>query len=149
MKRMLASAVAASVLVLAGCQEIRNEQVGYGVGGALGGLLGAQVGRGSGQLASTAAGALLGAYLGGNVGRTMDEVDRMKTYRTLEGTPTGQTSSWRNPDTGYRYDVTPTRTYQEGGRPCREYTTDAMIDGRPETVRGTACREPDGSWRAV
>ena len=59
MKRMLASAVAASVLVLAGCQEIRNEQVGYGVGGALGGLLGAQVGRGSGQLASTAADAVI------------------------------------------------------------------------------------------
>lgn len=146
---MLASLAVAGSLVLAGCQEVRNEHVGMGVGGALGGLLGAQVGSGTGQLAATAAGALLGAYLGGNVGRSMDEVDRMKAHRTLEGTPTGQSTAWRNPDTGHRYEVTPTRTYEESGRPCRDYTTEAWIDGRRETVRGTACREPDGTWRAV
>lgn len=149
MNRMLASLAVAGSLVLAGCQEVRNEHVGMGVGGALGGLLGAQVGSGTGQLAATAAGALLGAYLGGNVGRSMDEVDRMKAHRTLEGTPTGQSTAWRNPDTGHRYEVTPTRTYEESGRPCRDYTTEAWIDGRRETVRGTACREPDGTWRAV
>lgn len=146
---MLASLAVAGSLVLAGCQEVRNEHVGMGVGGALGGLLGAQVGSGTGQLAAIAAGALLGAYLGGNVGRSMDEVDRMKAHRTLEGTPTGQSTAWRNPDTGHRYEVTPTRTYEESGRPCRDYTTEAWIDGRRETVRGTACREPDGTWRAV
>ena len=79
----------------------------------------------------------------------MDDVDRLKAQRTLEGTPTGQTTSWRNPDSGYQYEVTPTRTYQEQGRPCREYTTEAWIDGKRETIRGTACREPDGSWRAI
>ena len=149
MKRMLASLVLAGSVLLAGCQEVRNEHVGMGVGGAIGGLLGAQVGGGTGQLAATAAGALIGAYLGGNVGRTMDEVDRNKTHRTLEGNPTGQTTSWRNPDSGNQYDVTPTRTYEEGGRPCRDYTTEAWIEGRRETVRGTACREPDGTWRSV
>jgi len=147
--RVIAILLASSVLGLAGCQEVRNEHVGMGVGGALGGLLGAQVGGGRGQLAATAAGALLGAYLGGNVGRSMDEVDRMQAQRTLEGTPTGQTAAWRNPDSGHAYEVTPTRTYQEEGRPCREYTTEAWIDGKRETVRGTACREPDGSWRAI
>jgi len=147
--RAITILVAAGVIGLAGCQEVRNEHVGMGVGGALGGLLGAQVGGGSGQLAATAAGALLGAYLGGNVGRSMDEVDRLKAHRTLEGTPTGQSTSWRNPDSGNEYAVTPTRTYQERGRPCRDYTTEAWIDGQRETLRGTACREPDGSWRAV
>ena len=149
MKRLLAGVVAAGVIALAGCQEIRNEQVGYGVGGALGGVLGSQVGGGTGQLVATAAGALLGAYLGGNVGRTMDDVDRAKAHHTLEATPTGQTSTWRNPDTGNAYEVTPTRTYQDDGRPCRDYTTEAWIDGKRETLRGTACREPDGTWRAV
>jgi surface antigen len=141
--------VVAGALLLAGCQEIRNEQVGYGVGGALGGLVGSQIGGGTGRLAATAAGALFGAYLGGNVGRTMDDVDRMKTRTALEGAPTGQSTTWKNPDTGNTYEVTPTKTYQESGRPCREYTTDAWIDGRKETLRGTACREPDGSWRAL
>jgi surface antigen len=147
--RMLAGLVLAATIALGGCQEVRNEQVGYGVGGVLGGLLGAQVGGGRGQLAATAAGALLGAYLGGNVGRTMDEVDRRRAHHTLEGNPTGQPTTWRNPDSGNTYEVTPTRTYQDSGRPCREYTTEAVIDGRRETLRGTACREPDGSWRAV
>jgi len=147
--RLLASLALAATMLVAGCQEVRNEHVGMGVGGALGGLLGAQVGGGTGQLAATAAGALLGAYIGGNVGRTMDEVDRMKTHRVLEGNPTGQTSSWQNPDSGNAYEVTPTRTYERGGRPCRDYTTEAWIDGQRETVRGTACREPDGTWRAV
>ena len=149
MNRVLACLAIAGAVALGGCQQVRNEHVGMGVGGALGGLLGAQVGGGTGQLAATAAGALLGAYLGGNVGRTMDDVDRMRAHRTLEGNPTGQTTTWRNPDSGNRYEVTPTRTYQDEGRPCRDYTTEAWIDGRREVVRGTACREPDGTWRAV
>ncbi len=149
MKRLIAMTALAGILTVAGCQEVRNEQVAQGVGGALGGLLGAQIGHGTGKLAAVAAGALLGAYLGGNVGRTMDDVDRMKAYRTLEGTPTGKTSAWKNPDTGNSYEVTPTKTYESGGRPCREYTTEAWIEGRRETLKGTACREPDGSWRAV
>ncbi len=139
----------AGVIGLAGCQEVRNEQVGQVVGGAIGGLIGSQVGKGSGQLAATAAGAIAGVLIGGNIGRSMDELDRMKAQRSLETTPTGQTSSWRNPDTGVEYAVTPTRTYQEGGTACRDYTTEAWIDGRRENVKGTACRQPDGTWRTI
>ncbi|MFT5448395.1 MAG: surface antigen [Gammaproteobacteria bacterium] len=141
----------ACALILSGCGDgqIRNQEVGTGVGAVLGGLLGAQVGGGKGQLAAVAAGALLGAYLGGNVGRSMDETDRVETHKTLERTPTGQKSTWQNPDNGNRYDVTPTRTYEDAGRPCREYTTEARIEGKRESVRGTACREPDGSWQAI
>lgn len=32
---------------------------------------------------------------------------------------------------------------------CREYTATATIDGRPIPTYGTACRQPDGSWRIV
>ena len=151
MKNTLIGMSLACVLVLSGCGDgqIRNQEVGTGVGAVLGGLLGAQVGGGRGQLAAVAAGTLLGAYLGGNVGRSMDVTDRVKTYKTLEGTPTGQRSTWQNPDNGNRYNVTPTRTYEDAGRPCREYTTEAWIEGKRESVRGTACREPDGSWRAI
>lgn len=149
MKKRLVVVTIAVMAMLSGCQEIRNEQVGQLVGGGLGGLLGAQVGSGSGQIAAAVAGGLLGAYFGGNVGRTMDEVDRRRAYDSLERNPTGQTSSWQNPDTGNAYAVTPTQTYQDSGRPCRDYTTEAWIDGQRETIKGTACREPDGTWRAV
>lgn len=150
MKTVLIAGTVATTLLLAGCQEVRNEQVGAVVGGGLGGLLGAQVGGGKGQIAAAVAGALVGAYLGGQVGKSMDEVDRMKANRTLESTPTGQTSTWSNPDTGNQYAVTPTKTYQtDAGAPCRDYTTEAVIDGRKEYVKGTACRQPDGTWRAI
>ncbi len=77
----------------------------------------------------------------------MDDTDRLKTAHTLETVRTGVSSEWKNPDTGNEYRVTPTRTYETIEGPCREYTLDATIAGKPETVYGTACRQPDGSWR--
>ena len=50
-------------------------------GAAAGGLLGAQIGSGKGQLAATAAGVLLGALIGSEIGRSMDDVDRLKADR--------------------------------------------------------------------
>jgi len=126
-----------------------QEQAGMVIGGTLGGLLGAQVGGGRGQTAAIIAGTLAGAAIGGSVGRSMDEVDRMKTARTLETVRTGVSSQWVNPDTGHHYTVVPTSTYDTPSGPCREYTIEALIGGQTETVYGTACRQPDGSWRVV
>ena len=72
----------------------------------------------------------------------------MCVSRTLENTPTNETVAWRNPDTNASYWVTPTATYTaQDGTPCRQYVTDAVIDGQPQKATGTACRQPDGSWR--
>ena len=149
MKTLLAVAVLGAALSTTACNQVRNEDVGLVLGGALGGLVGSQIGGGSGQLAATAAGALLGGLVGGNVGRSMDEVDRLQTTRALETTQTGYTNSWENPDSGTRYAVTPTRTYESDEGPCREYSTEAWIDGDHETVRGTACRQADGTWVTI
>ena len=92
------------------------------------------------------AGTMAGAAIGGSIGQTMDEVDRMKTAQSLEAVRTGVPSAWQNPDTGNQYSVTPTRTFVTAEGPCREYTINALIGGRQETVYGTACRQPDGSW---
>lgn len=32
---------------------------------------------------------------------------------------------------------------------CREYQSTTTIAGQPESVVGTACRQPDGTWRIV
>ena len=32
---------------------------------------------------------------------------------------------------------------------CREYSSTAIVDGRPVETWGTACLQPDGSWRIV
>ena len=137
-----------STLFLAGCQTTKEQQ-GQLIGAIAGGVLGNQVGSGSGRTAATIAGTVLGGYIGGNVGRQMDDGDRYRAGQALERTPTHQSSSWANPDTGNRYSVTPTKTYYADSNPCREYTTEAWIDGRQETIYGTACRQSDGSWQAA
>lgn len=146
----LAVAVLGAILTLGGCATDRaNEQAGMVIGGALGGILGNQVGQGSGRTAAIIVGTLAGAAIGGSVGRSMDQTDRLKTAHSLETVRTGVPSSWRNPDTGNQYTVTPTRTYESSQGPCREYTLDARVGGVPETVYGTACRQADGTWRTV
>lgn len=153
MKKIISLSLAAVLAVgtLAGCQTPpTQEQTGAAVGGILGGVLGSQVGKGKGRTAAIIAGTIAGAYIGGAVGRSMDETDRLKANQALETSRTYQPTSWTNPDTHASYTVTPTRTYQaSSGDYCREYTTEAIIGGKRETVYGTACRQPDGSWQAV
>lgn len=150
MKRNILSSIAlATVLSVTGCATYQGpqEQTGMVIGGILGGVLGDQVGGGHGRTAAIIAGTLAGAAIGGAIGHNMDETDRMRTAQTLETVRTGVPSRWNNPDTGNDYTVVPTRTYDTSSGPCREYTIDAMIGGRKEKVYGTACRQPDGSWR--
>ena len=137
----------ASTLVLTACNPTK-EDIGTLAGAGAGAAVGAQIGGGTGQLAAVAAGTLIGGIIGGRIGKTMDDVDRMKMNRALETQPTGQSYRWKNPDTGTNYAVTPTETYQHDGGPCRDYTTEAVIDGKREVVHGTACRQPDGRWVA-
>ena len=33
------------------------------------------------------------------------------------------------------------------GQQCREYQSTAMINGQPQQTVGTACLQPDGTWR--
>jgi surface antigen len=137
-------------IALSGCASDQgaHEQTGMIVGGVLGGLLGSQVGEGSGRTAAVIVGTLIGTAIGGSIGQSMDETDRLKTSRALETVRTGVPTSWQNPDSGNAYTVTPTRTYYEAdAEPCREYTIDAIIGGQRQEVYGTACRQPDGSWK--
>ena len=151
--KMLAIAVLIA-FTTAACQNGQygtKQTIGALGGAAAGGLLGAQVGGGKGQLAATAAGALLGALIGSEIGRSMDEVDRMQAeqaYGQAQNAPVGQTIAWDNPNTGNYGSVTPTRegTHTSTGEYCREFQQSVVIGGRQEDAYGVACRQPDGSW---
>lgn len=142
-------------ILLMGCAQNpgQKETLGGLLGAAGGGLLGAQFGGGSGQLAATAAGTLLGAMLGSNIGRTMDEVDRLKAhqaYQQAATAPVGETVTWENPRTGHYGSVTPVREgTSSAGRYCREFQQRVTIGGRTQDAYGTACQQPDGSWEMV
>lgn len=146
--------LAASVAACGYDVEQRPKQTaGTVIGAGLGGLAGSQFGDDEAQLAATAFGTLLGAFLGSEIGKSLDRADQLAaaqaTQTALEYNPTGTPSAWRNPDTGHYGTVTPTETYQSAERPCREYRHTVYIDGQAETLVGTACRQPDGTWRAV
>src|SRR6185436_2002721 len=135
-------------LALGACETPpTKQQVGAVSGAVIGGVVGSTIGGGTGRTVAIVAGTVAGALLGSHIGKRMDEADRMKAAQALEAAPTGQQTSWRNPDTGSSYTITPTRTYEASGNPCREFTVNATVEGKPETVKGTACRQADGSWK--
>ena len=142
-------------LGLTACQEGGQKQsLGTLLGAVGGAVAGAQVGKGRGRLAAVAAGALLGSLLGGNIGKSLDNADRIAmqqtTQRTLESSPSGNTVSWKNPDSGHSGTVTPQPSYKNArGRYCREYQQTITVNGETEKAYGTACRQPDGSWKIV
>jgi len=144
---MLAVLVA---LNLVGCSQMNNQDVGTVTGAVAGGLLGSQFGRGGGQMLAIGAGTLAGAYIGGKVGQSMDETDRLKMSKTFETNNVGQPAYWQNQNTQTQYTVTPTKNVTvHGNRYCREYRSTAVIAGKEQQVYGTACRQPDGSWKII
>ncbi len=148
MKTIIAIAVASTVF-LVGCGSLTNEQQGVLIGATAGGIIGNQVGGGSGKAAATLLGAIVGGAIGGNIGRSLDVTDRARLAQALETSPSGHTTTWTNPDRGTRYEVTPRPAKRTGNHVCREYTMTGVINGKREQIVGTACRQPDGSWRAV
>ena len=120
--------------------------------GALGGAaIGSQFGGGAGgHVAGALIGAGVGALIGNRIGNALDEEDKKRAYaaemEALERGQSGAPVAWRNPDSGRYGSVVPGPAYSDRGRNCRAYTETIYIDGRPQTARGTACRNPDGSW---
>ncbi len=155
LKTLTAISITIMLLFSAGCANHAGgkESIGTILGAAGGGLLGSQFGSGSGQLAATAAGTLLGALVGSNIGRTMDEVDQMKAHQALTRAtqaPIGETINWNNPRSGHYGSVTPVRDgVSSAGNYCREFQQTVAIGGKTEQIYGTACRQPDGSWKLV
>jgi surface antigen len=125
---------------------ISRDLVGGTLGGALGGLIGSRFGQGQGKIVAAVGGTILGVFAGQHVARSIDWADEACAQRALEVAETGQPIAWQDPDAG-AYQITPTRTWQSGGAYCREYTAQATVGGSPAQMYGTACRQPDGTWR--
>jgi surface antigen len=132
-----------------------KENTGTLLGAGTGALLGAAVaGHGTGnRLAGAAIGGLAGGLIGNRIGAALDEEDKRRAYAAemdaLERGPSGAPVAWRNPDSGRYGTVVPGPAYQNDGRNCRSFTHTIYVDGRPQTARGTACRNPDGTWTPV
>jgi surface antigen len=121
-----------------------------GMGGAAGGgLIAAAAGANPAWIVFSV---LAGGLVGGAIGNRLDEKDKemaaKAAHQAFENNQSGQPTAWQNPDTGASGTITPTRTYQiEDGQYCREYTQDIKVGGETHQTYGTACRQPDGSWK--
>lgn len=147
---ILLVAMSASLMLLSGCANQRwtRGDTGAVLGGAATAAVAHEVSEGSSnQTIYTAAGAIVGAILGRRLGRSMTNQDRQRFGRTLATNSAGQTNYWSNSSTNNTYRVTPTSgTYKTGNRTCRQFKMRATVNGQPDHVTGTACRQPDGSW---
>lgn len=160
-------AVISAVSLLAACAQggqpgtgvmsgggINKQDVGTLAGAIGGGVIGHNIGGGAGKTVATIAGTLIGAGIGNSIGSSLDKAD-MAVYnstsqRALETAQPGQALPWKNPQSGNYGSVTPSSYYKNSdGQYCREYNQTIVIGGKQQSGHGTACREPDGTWKIV
>ncbi|MEZ5776009.1 MAG: RT0821/Lpp0805 family surface protein [Hyphomicrobiaceae bacterium] len=151
--RVLAVGSVVAMLAACGPNGVSKQDGGAVLGAVTGGVIGNQFGSGSGKVLATAAGAVIGGIVGSEIGRYMDEADRRAAqeaeFAALETGQSGQATPWRNPDSGHYGMVVPGKPFKRDRYDCRDYTHTIYIDGQPQTMRGTACRNPDGTWQNV
>ena len=146
---LLAFLTAGCAQTMQGIENNPKATLGGAVGAASGGLIAAAAGGGT---AGIIGGVLLGGLLGGAIGNALDQRDKQMAMeaaqRSFESSQTGTATTWQNPDSGHSGSITPTRTYQTGtGQYCREYQQTITVGGEQQQSYGTACRQPDGSWK--
>lgn len=145
--------VALSLSVASCTKEESGTLLGAIGGAAIGSAIGGK-GGGTGKVVAVAAGTLAGAYIGREIGKSLDRADRQamqeKTQYSLEKSQSGQTSTWHNPDSGNSGTITPQPAYTNAEENyCREYQQTVTVGGKTETAYGTACRQPDGTWKII
>lgn len=146
MKKTIILLLPLLLLTLSSCgnQQYTKGQQGAGIGAAGGALLGQALGR---NTEATLIGAAVGTMLGYIVGNEMDKFDRRELNQAYEYGPSGQTSTWNNPDSGNNYQVTPQPAYYpKPETPCRKAEILATIDGKTQKTYTTACRNSAGQW---
>jgi surface antigen len=149
-------AIALVALTLGGCANDPGSGARQVEGTTLGAITSslfstAQSNAGSGVTGSID-GATAGGILSGPAGASLDDRDRRRAYaaekQALEQGQPGEPVGWRGSG-GRHGTVVPGVIYEVRGTRCRDYTHSIYIDGRPQTGRTTACRNPDGSWSPV
>jgi len=153
-RAFLASVAIVLMAAVSGCQSDdwgQKETIGTLGGAGAGALLGNQFGHGTGKVIATALGAVGGAWLGNEIGASLDNADRARLQQAqlrAYDAPVGQTITWNNPQNGNSGTFTPLRDgTASNGDYCREFQQTVVVGGQRQSAYGTACRQPDGSWK--
>lgn len=149
-----------TALVLSACAESDSDRqtaqaVGGVVGAVVGNIVGSKVGSGDGKQIARGIGTVAGIFIGRAIALELTERDEElaqdATDDSMENDGEGETTVWRNPDSGNEGTVTPTsetyETVQE--EECRDFESTVTVEGETEVAHGRACRQEDGSWKIV
>lgn len=141
MKRLvMILALFTALSVAAGCAN--RAQEGAGIGTLAGATIGALTFKD--KALGAAVGAGVGMMMGYIVGNEWDKADEQKVQQTLEHTPSDQSTTWTNPDTGNEYSATPTPPYLQDNRVYRDVAIKDQKTGK--TVVAKAWRDDKGVW---
>ncbi len=127
--------------------------LGTGMGAAVGGFLGSHIGKGSGKLAATGAGVAVGGLIGHEIGREIDSPSSVPATSAPVAAPSlfSDSPPVQTYEPNYVAPPAPPPTYvdPQAGTYCRPYSQEIRIDGEIKESYGTACLQPDGTWRIV
>ena len=89
------------------------------------------------------------AGVGGMIGNEWDEFDQRQLSQAYESSPSGQTTTWVNPDSGNNYQVIPHPAYSDKGsnQICRKAEIVCVIDGETKQIEITGCRDANDNWQ--
>jgi len=96
---------------------------------------------------------VVGGIGGSKIGFEMGAEERLTAanaeYRALEYGQSGAPLEWNGKTASHHGSIVPGKPYQQGSRYCRAYTHTVYVTSAPETATGTACRDPDGTWKTI
>lgn len=150
--------VASLALPLAACSSNSygggKQNTGTVVGALGGAAAGAAIGGKKNWWWAAGLGALAGGVVGNQVGAYLDRQDQQTSYQTanraLNTVPDGQKATWTNPQnqtSGYTKPIETSKT--ANGDTCRTFQTGVTAQGESTAGTGTACRQPDGTWKII
>ena len=144
--KILTILAAASIAALAGCGT--TSQTTSRSGGGLLGLAGG--GTPGGGTAASRISAMNGGLVGGTIGAGLNAGEKRSAleaeYKALEYTASGQKVDWKGDQANHYGEVVAAQPYRVGSQNCRQYSQTVFAGGAGATAKGTACRNPDGSW---
>ncbi|MDR3424825.1 MAG: glycine zipper 2TM domain-containing protein [Alphaproteobacteria bacterium] len=128
--------------------------LGTGIGAAVGGFVGNQFGHGAGRVAATAAGVVGGGLVGNDIGHEMDAENKSPAAAPNNGSAVYDDQApiaYNAYAPNYVAPPAPPPIYADpqAGTYCREYSQEIDVGGQTQEAYGTACLQPDGSWRIV
>lgn len=96
------------------------------------------------ELIAALEGGLVQRAQGDRLSRGDRQLALQNEYRALEYTAPGEAVLWQGKSINGR--IVPSQPYRVGSQDCRQYEHTIVDRSAESTVRGTACRNENGSW---